>query len=1448
MGMPIRSTGRTPTLYLMISAIITFSVKNKLIVLLAVLGLVAGGLYSLSQLPVDAVPDITNNQVQIVTVSGYLAPQEVEQFITYPVEVAMANLPDVTEIRSISRFGLSVVTVVFKPKVPVLHARQYVQEQLRQAEQEIPPGLGKPELMPITTGLGEIYQYVLRVAPGYEDRYDAMELRTIQDWIVKRQLSGIPGIIEVSSFGGLLKQYEVALDPVMLQSYDISVAEVFEALARNNQNSGGSYIEKQANAYYIRSEGLLSSLADIEQVAVATHGQRPVLIGDIAKVQFGSPKRFGAMTMDGQGEAVGGITLMFKGANSSAAIANVQERVAAIKQSMPEGVSIFPYLDRSVLVGKTINTVRTNLLEGGLIVILVLVLLLGNWRAGLIVASIIPLSFLFAITLMGPLGISANLMSLGAIDFGIVVDGPVIIVEGVLHALFTYHIGQQLTQKQLDGLVIDSAARLFRSAIFGVLIILTVFVPIMALTGIEGLMFRPMAITFSFVVLGALLLSLTYVPMMAAWAMPLHVKAKRTWADRFINTLRKAYRPVLEGALRLPGLVIGLALALVVAALLLFRTLGAEFLPTLEEGDLAMQMAIPPGSSLEQSISTATQAERILLEHFPEVEHVVSKIGTAEVPTDPMAIEDADIMIILKPKGEWTSAPDREALAELMKEKLAVIPAAEFEFTQPIQLRFNELLTGAKTDIAVKIFGENTAELKRLADRAAQIIDGIPGAADVKAEQTEGLPQLMVTFDRQKIAQYQLDIERLNTLLRTAYAGETAGVIFENERKFDLVVRLQAAQRQDLDLSQLFVHLDDGSSVPMSELAQVHYAEGPMQISREGTRRRINVGVNIRDRDVASLVADIELALTAQLRLPPGYYIRYGGQFENLEAAKKRLSVAVPVALGIIFLLLYFAFGQLKYALLIFATVPLAAVGGVAGLWLRGMPFSISAGVGFIALFGVAVLNGIVLISHFNYLRQNEQAEALPALIVRGSLERMRPVLLTALTTILGFLPMALSTSNGAEVQKPLATVVITGLTTATLLTLFLLPVLYHWVNRKGSAQLPKAALLLPLLLTGTALPSSAQPVLTLDYALEQALRQQPELQNSQLSVEQARLGITAARQVPATQFTLGYGQFDSPLGDYQLGLVQPFNTWGLNQRQAAAAEAKLALAGSEQALLRHRTAFELRQAWQQWLLEAERAELLIQQQQLFAGLAERARAQLENGQISRLPYTLAQQKLAQAQTAAQQANLAEAQAFQYLQQLAYSPDSQRPPDRLVPLPLGTADTSAALSTLLLPLAQQVELTERQTEVAAKQLNPQWSLGYFQQSIQPENLFLNAVQLGLSVPIFQKSQRAQIEQAKLEGLKASNSLEGQRRFLTQERARSRQQLLALQRQLAEQGSALLAQAQALRELTQQQLGAGEIDYFQYAQSLEAALSNELMQAELTAQYNQALLYFLFLSE
>lgn len=1432
----------------MIETLIRFSVKQKLIIFLLLGGMVGMGLWSLRQLPIDAVPDITNNQVQVVTVSNSLAPQEVEQFITYPVEVAMANIPNVIEIRSISRFGLSVVTIVFEDFVPVLEARQFVKEQIGIAEQEIPEALGRPELMPITTGLGEIYQYVLQVKPGYEHEYDAMKLRTIQDWIVKRQLAGISGIIEVSSFGGYLKQYEVAIDPFTLQSYRLSIQDVFDALAKNNQNSGGSYIEKNTNAYYIRTEGLVRSEEDIRNIVLDQREGIPILIGDVAKVQLGSPKRFGAMTMDGKGEAVGGITLMLKGANSSEAIANVRERIEEVKKSLPEGIELYPYLDRADLVGKTINTVEHNLLEGGLIVILVLILLLGNWRAGFIVASIIPLAMLFAIILMRLLGVSANLMSLGAIDFGIVVDGAVIIVEGVLFALTTNYAGKKLSQEQMDGQIIDASSKLFRSAVFGVFIILVVFIPIMTLTGIEGKMFRPMAYTFSFVVLGALILSLTYVPAMSALILPKRIREERSFSDRLIDGIKSIYKPVLQGAMRVPYIVLTLAVAIFIGAMVLFRSMGAEFIPTLEEGDLAMQMAIQPGSSLEESIRTATKAEKVLLEHFPEVEHVVSKIGTAEVPTDPMAIEDGDIMIILKEKEEWTSARTREGLVEKMKEQLQVVAGASFEFTQPIQLRFNELMTGAKTDIAVKVFGENTEVLKDVADRAALIIRDISGAGDVKVEQTEGLPQLKIDFNRAKIAEYGLDIENLNTLVRMAYAGESAGMVFENERKFDLVVRLDSVYREDIDLGRLFVPLKDGRSIPMSEVAQVRYTEGPMQISKEDARRRINIGVNVRNRDVASLVEEIQQQLDARLDIPPGYAIRYGGQFENLEKAQARLSVAVPIALGLIFILLYFTFGRIKYALMIFTAVPLSAIGGISALALRGMPFSISAGVGFIALFGVAVLNGIVLISYFNRLRQENNELDLMGVVVKGSLDRLRPVLMTATVAALGFLPMALSTSNGAEVQKPLATVVIGGLITATLLTLLLMPILYFIFNKPSQRmkETIKPTAIVLLLVLGAQFLGAQTTVIGPQDAINEALANHPNLKMADLQFNLAEQKFDQARRIPATDFSLSIGQTNTSLIDYNFAVNQGLGAVGADKKRKSLALQEIVLANQQKNVVELKLVASIQKQWFAWSHQAARLRTLQSQRSLYESLRQKAQLQFDQGEIDRLQLSVAESKVMQIEQQLNQQRIAAEKAKNELAIAAWIYDNNIEIDTnlvILPFPPGLN----VKQQLIRPFEQQQVIAETQIQVSEKELAPQWNLGYFNQSIRPD-YSLQGISVGTSVPLAKKAGRAKIEEDRVRKLMAEQRLEQARQELDWEANKMEQVARGYSDYLNGPATDLLTQASLLRNLASTQLQAGEIDFFQYLQSIDVALSNELEYLNAVNQYNQAVIDLRFLVE
>ncbi|HSI91531.1 MAG TPA: CusA/CzcA family heavy metal efflux RND transporter, partial [Adhaeribacter sp.] len=816
---------------------------------------------------------------------------EVERLITFPVEVTMATVPEITEIRSFSRFGLSIVTIVFEENTDIYWARSQINERLKQAQDQIPAGIGTPELAPVTTGLGEIYQYILRPKKGFEQKYNATELRSVQDWIIRRQLLGTPGVADVSSFGGYLKQYEVALNPARLRALGLSISEVYNALEQNNQNTGGAYIEKKPQAYFIRTEGLARSLEDVGSMVVkTTESGAPILVRDVGEVRFGHAVRYGAMTYNDEGEVVGAIVMMLKGANSSKVVENVKSRIAEIEKTLPEGLIIEPYLDRTKLVDKAINTVMKNLTEGALIVVFVLVLMLGNLRAGLVVASVIPLSMLFAISMMNLFGVSGNLMSLGAIDFGLIVDGAVIIVEGVIHGIMVksqYHMGvKKLNQEQMNAEVAESAKKMMHFAVFGQIIILIVYLPILALTGIEGKMFRPMAQTVSFAIIGAFLLSLTYVPMASSLFLSKHTEHKRNISDRLIEKLQELYHPIIKKALRFKFLVLGLAVGLFAFALVLFLRMGGEFIPTLDEGDFAVETRVINGSSLSQTVETAQKAAAILLKNFPEVKEVVGKIGSSEIPVDPMPVEACDLIVVLKDRSEWTSAETREELAAKMTEKLEALPGVTFGFQQPIQMRFNELMTGARQDVVVKIFGEDLDQLSALANQVGQEVQKVEGATDLYVEQVTGLPQIVVKIDRNQLARYGLTVEAVNNTVETAFAGKIAGLVFEGERRFDLVLRLEEASRQRIeDVQNLTVSLPNGNQVPLTAVAEVSFREGPIQIQRDDTKRYITVGFNVRNRDVQSLVEQLEQQINQNVKLPVGYYVTYGGQFQNLVEA-----------------------------------------------------------------------------------------------------------------------------------------------------------------------------------------------------------------------------------------------------------------------------------------------------------------------------------------------------------------------------------------------------------------------------------------------------------------------------------------------------------------------------------------------------------------------------------
>ena len=1032
----------------MLNKIIEFSIKNKLIIILMTLGLIIYGLFELKKLPIDAVPDITDNQVQIITVSPSLGAPDVERFITFPLEQTNYNIQGIKEMRSFSRFGLSVITIVFRDDVDLLVARQQVAERLQQVSKDIPTNLGVPQMAPISTGLGEIYQYVVRPKKGFEHRYNPMELRTIQDWIVRRQLLGTPGVADVASFGGNLKQYEVAVNPAILKSMGVTITEVFNALQKNNQNTGGAYIEKGPSVLFIRTEGLMNKIPDIENTVVKNLADgTPILIKNIGKVQYGKAIRYGAMTFNGKSEVAGGVVMMMKGSNSNEVIKLVKSRIEEIQKTLPEGVKIDAFLDRTKMVNNAIGTVSKNLLEGALIVIFVLVLFLGNFRAGLLVASVIPLAMLFAIIMMNIFGVSGNLMSLGALDFGLIVDGAVIIVEAILHRFkhLTKFQDKKISQEFMDREVYTSSSTMMNSAVFGQIIILIVYLPILTLQGIEGKMFKPMAQTVIFALLGAFILSLTYIPMMSSLFLSKKIDLKKNFSDKMMDQFEAFYHRTLNLVLKIPNLVFFSVVGLFLISLFLMSRLGGEFIPSLPEGDFAVDTRVLPGSNLKTSTDAVQKSSKILMKKFPEIEKIVGKTGSSEIPTDPMPIDASDMMIILKPRAEWTSAKTYNELAEKMSAELKKnLVGVTYSFQYPVAMRFNELMTGARQDVVCKIYGENLDTLKVYAEKLGAISKKINGAQNIYVEPISGMPQIVISYKREALSQFGLNVEDVNNIVNTAFAGQSTGSVFEGEKKFDLVVRLDGEQRKNVeDVNNLLISTPSGIEIPLSTVASVELKESVNQIQRENAQRRIIVGFNVRNRDIQSTVEDLQKVVEKDFKLPSGYSISYGGTFENLQQAKSRLMIAVPISLLLILLMLYFAFNSVKYGLLIFSAIPLSMIGGILSLWIRDMNFSISAGVGFIALFGVAVLNGIVLIAEFN--RQKLVHSDLKEVVKIGGKTRLRPVLMTAFVASLGFLPMAISTGEGAEVQRPLATVVIGGLLLATFLTLYLLPLIYIW-------------------------------------------------------------------------------------------------------------------------------------------------------------------------------------------------------------------------------------------------------------------------------------------------------------------------------------------------------------------------------------------------------------------
>ncbi len=1459
----------------MIERIIKFSIKNKFIIGLFVIGLIGWGTYSLTQLPIDATPDITNNQVQVISLAPSLAVQEVESFITAPIEVSVANIPDIIELRSISRLGLSVITVVFKDGVDIYWARQQLSERLKEAEESIPAGLAQISLAPISTGLGEIYQYRLAVEKGYEHKYSAMELRTLQDWTIRREMLGTAGVADINSYGGFVKQYEIAVNPEKLRSMNLTLTDIFSALEKNNENTGSAYIDKKTTAYFIRGIGLVKSLGDIEKIVVKTNSSgMPVLIRDIATVQYGSSTRYGAFVVD-TAEAVGGVVMMLKGANAHEVVKNVETRIQSIQKSLPKGVKIEPFLNRSDLVGRAIGTVARNLVEGALIVIFILVLFLGNMRAGLIVASVIPLSLLFAISLMNIFGVSGNLMSLGAIDFGLIVDGAVIIVESVVHRISMskrHHVGiSRLSQHQMDETVFESAKQMMSSATFGQIIILIVYVPIMVLVGIEGKMFRPMAQVVAFALIGATLLSLTYVPMASTLFLSKNTEHKPNLSDKMMDWFYKIFKPVIHFALKRKSIIIIPVILIFVISLFIFNKMGGEFIPQLEEGDLAAGVITLQGGSLSNTVNMVEKANKILLDNFPEIKHTVCKIGAGEIPTDPTPMETGDYIITLKDKSEWTSAKTREELIQKMEEALIPLAGVKFEFQQPIQMRTNELLSGSKQDISIKIFGDDLNKLAEKASEVEEIIQNIQGVEDINVEKVTGLAQIQVNYNRDRLAQYGLSIEDANRVLRTAFAGSQAGVVFDEEKRFGLVVRLDKDYRQNIeDVKNLSIALPNGGQIPLEQFADVDIKSGPAQVTRENTKRRITIGFNVRNRDIESVINDVNKQIDKKVLLPTGYYVKYGGQFQNLQAAKARLAVAVPIALLLIFILLFFAFHSVKQALLIYSAVPMSLIGGIFALWLRGMNFSISAGVGFIALFGIAVLNGIVLIAEFNHLEKEGIAD-INERVLKGLETRLRPVMMTAFVASLGFLPMAISTSAGAEVQKPLATVVIGGLITATLLTLIVLPIFYIFFSSFSFKSLfkrksVKTLSILLLLTIGSSYSNTINAqqfeTINLKQAVQIALDSNLVVRSSVYSVDVQKALKSASWDIPKTQIDGEYGQINSYTKDNSYSISQSFAfpTVYINQHKLAKANIK----SSEWQLKTSQLeiATQVKQVYWQLAYLYSKQKLFVHQDSLYFGFLKAAELREKTGETNRLEMISARSQSLEVKNQLRQINADLIICNQKLQTILNTEMPLYPADTVLHRIdyYHVIDSSALAENPSVGYAkQQVEVSRLEKKLESSRMLPDFSLGYSSQTMKGSQEVngvprtfgaddrLTNIQIGIAVPLWFAPYKAKTKAAKFkEQIAQTNaeyytkSLSSNYRYLLLEYSKNSNNIDYYEKQA-------IPEADLIIEQSTRSYNEGAMNYLDYILNLNRALNIKQNYLDALNNYNQTIISIDFIT-
>lgn len=1450
----------------MLNTIIAFSIKNKLIVGLFTLALIGYGSYQITKLPIDAVPDITNNQVQIITSVPSLGAPDIERLITFPIEQANSNIPGLKEIRSFSRFGLSLITIVFEDNIDVYWARQQVTERLKLAREQIPNGLCSPELAPVTTGLGEIYQYVIRAEHGYETQYDATELRTIQDWIVRRQLLGVKGVADVSSFGGKLKQYEIAVDANKLKSFNSTINDVFSALEHNNENTGGAYIEKKSTVLYIRSEGLIGSIDDIRSIVVkSTSNGTPLLIKDIADVRIGNAIRYGAMTYNDEGEAAGAVVLMLKGGNSNEIIKNVKERISHIEKTLPKGVKIEPFLDRTKMVDNAISTVSTNLMEGALIVIFVLVLFLGNFRAGILVASVIPLSMLFAVIMMNYFGVSGNLMSLGALDFGLIVDGAVIVVEAVMHSLVhgkNLENTSRINQNEMDNTVHRSASRMMNSAVFGQIIILIVYLPIFTLEGIEGKMFKPMAQTVAFALIGAFILSLTYIPMMGALFLNKNLSHKKNLSDRMMDYLTKSHLKYLTKVLNFPKVVISVALSLMLISIIIFANMGGEFIPELPEGDFAVQTRVLTGSNIITTTDACLKAAHILKKRFQEVEKVVGKIGSGEIPTDPMPMEGADLMIILKDKNTWTSAKTWNELSEKMNEALQDVPGASFSFQYPVAMRFNELMTGAKQDVVCKIFGENLDTLSTYSKLLGNVITKIEGAKNIYVEPIDGLPQLIIRYKRNLIAQYGLNISDINKVVNTAFAGQSSGQIFEDEKRFDLVVRLAGEKRKEIeDVQNLLIPTPQGTQIPLYQVADVTIEESVNQIQRDDAKRRIIVGFNVKGRDVQSVVQDLQTQIEKQILFPSGYYITYGGAFENLEAAKKRLSLAVPLSLLLIFLLLYFAFNSIKQGLIIYTAIPLSAIGGILFLALRGMPFSISAGIGFIALFGVAVLNGIVLIAEFNRLKTEGETNT-KQIVLQGTKHRLRPVLMTALVASLGFLPMAISNGTGAEVQRPLATVVIGGLLIATFLTLFVLPALYILFEKGFSAkQTGKATITATIILLFSLLELhniQAQTTITLNAAIDTALKNNLLVKNEKLEAEyQLKLKPTTL-DIPHTNLTGEYGQINSVYNDTKFGISQNFSFPTIYVHQKSLQNENYKKSALNIAVKEADLKKRVSEVFYLLVYAKQKQKLLTQYDSIYSSFLEKSNLRFAKGESNILEKTIVETQRGQIATQVNQLK-SDVEIFLLQFRLLLNTATEFTPAIDNPKLSFTDISDKSIINkhpIMQSLQQQKQISAINTQLEAARLLPNLSIGYSNQSIQgigPDNILysksnrFSSVHFGIDVPLFFSSQQARIQSAEvLELISENNYSFGLQSFEIEYESAYKTYRTQLQTVQYFEETAL-SNATIIRNTADEQFASGSINYLEWVMLISNAVTLQNNYIDAVKELNQAIIHLNFLT-